>query len=305
MSTASKSNIIAIDDNLEEPLGYITYWNTSGEHSFDHIKQYWLSAGLSEDALLSTCSEKVAMRRACDQTCRDLNATTAAAKSRTQYKVVNQRGHNVIVRYDEKDVDPASDEIPLDPKPIAEFWVDRVETGQGKNKTVTYTPINRRGDHFPDVMTHYEHFMDQILARDIGPWLIDVADAMKAVRMRDNGGIYFIPRVMVKKWDKVVWAMKESGCALVQKLPAVDASDAVEAVIDALKTEVSSKLEKMTEELASGELQGRALDTRIAKCRELQEKVAGYAKLIGHIPDLEDQAKDMRRKITHARMQMN
>jgi hypothetical protein len=57
-------------------------------------------------------------------------------------------------------------------------------------------------------------------------------------------------------------------------------ADAVRAVRDAVVAEVQAEASRIHDEVLSGELGGRALDTRRSRARELQEKISLYEHLL-------------------------
>ncbi len=134
-----------------------------------------------------------------------------------------------------------------------------------------------------DVITgHFNHYMDTLITNDVSAWLIEQAEAVNAVALRENGGIYFVPSgSSLRRWTQVTEALTQFSCHLVYRLPTLKTKDAVRAVVDSLTTEVDAQVSKATGEVISGDLGIRALNTKASFARTLGSKIKQYEDMLG------------------------
>lgn len=134
---------------------------------------------------------------------------------------------------------------------------------------------------------------------EVSSWLCKLATTtLKAVGLRQRGGIYYVPPAYAQQWRDVAEAVAESTPHVVHMLPAVTNEDALDAVFSAVTSEVDTALNDMTDDIKAGELGVRGWRTRIRSCEALLEKLAAYDGLLGGALDgLKDRARSTKLQV--------
>ena len=133
------------------------------------------------------------------------------------------------------------------------------------------------------VTAAYDRFFDELTTEDIASWLIDNVHRLGAVGLRDGGGIYYLPPDRLPEWRSLVDALSAASPAYkVYMVPTVRmTADGMRAILDSLTAEVMIDVEKVSDELALGDLGPKALDKRAADAGQLLAKVSRYEALLG------------------------
>jgi hypothetical protein len=138
---------------------------------------------------------------------------------------------------------------------------------------------------------------------DIGHWLCDKLRALDAVPVKENGGVYFLPKGNVERWEKLVAALGKASGHKVFAIPSMRTQDAVEAILAAITAETRGECEKMAEEIATAGLGKRALETRETATGELLGRLERYEGLLGaRLDDLRAAIEETRSAVTVAKM---
>ena len=101
------------------------------------------------------------------------------------------------------------------------------------------------------------------------------------VRLRETGGIYWIPQDSMDAWDLLSVVVESAGSNSIYKMVTAIDNDSVRALCDALTRSVESEVASMNNDIMSGDLGKRALDSRREKADELRTKVKSYEKILG------------------------
>lgn len=123
-----------------------------------------------------------------------------------------------------------------------------------------------------------EHYRT-LSSEDVSSWLIGLMRTLGGVRLRESGGIYFIPRTAMATWDAVTQALHETTDHVLHQIPALKTEEAADAIMDALTREVRVSVEELEKELDS--LGKRALANRGKAVDGLARKVSQYEELLG------------------------
>lgn len=106
---------------------------------------------------------------------------------------------------------------------------------------------------------------------------------LKGTCLRPNGGIYWVENGKLPTWRHVARAAEASavsGDTCVYCIEHRLTEETVRAVRDGICAEVRAEAAKISQEILSGELGGRALKARAAQAAELREKVKQYEALL-------------------------
>jgi hypothetical protein len=129
----------------------------------------------------------------------------------------------------------------------------------------------------------YERQRGLLRAARVSGALVGVLESLGGTRLRPGGSVYWLPPHRLEEWQRTARAVEAAGVgrqnALYLLRHRMDA-DAVRAVRDAVVAEVQAEATRIHDEVLTGELGGRALDTRRARARELREKINLYEHLL-------------------------
>jgi hypothetical protein len=141
---------------------------------------------------------------------------------------------------------------------------------------------NATTEEAQQVRDAYDHYLDVLDTTDVSGWLLTQLDRLTAVGLRPGGGFYYVPPSRVAEWLAIRAALADAHPQhQVYLMPTVRMTeDGARAILDALVTEVSTKIDDVTAELVSGDLGLRALDTRSDQSKALLAKVTQYENLL-------------------------
>jgi hypothetical protein len=112
---------------------------------------------------------------------------------------------------------------------------------------------------------------------------VRIVESLGGTRLRPSGAVYWIPGPKLDEWARAAEAVEQSAdgrpSAVYLLRHRLDA-DAVRAVRDAVVTEVQAEANRIQTEVNSGELGGRALETRKRQAGELRDKVCLYEDIL-------------------------
>ncbi len=256
---AENTGIVAVVDSSHESTGTITLWHLSGQVTHAALSDAWRDAGLDEELLPSVVTPKRALSRAVN----DLKGPRRLIRP-----LLNHAGFAVV---DEMAVEGDQEKL------------DHVQTCTVKLSAETGRPTVEPAGHL--LVHSIEHAFDAHMAglsqTDISVWLTDLAKKLKAVALRESGGIYFIPRPNVQAWKQMIGALREASSHVVIEIPAMRSDEAVEAILDSVMREVESEVVHVEDELSEGSLGSRGITSRVAHASVVEEKVAFYEDLLG------------------------
>ena len=248
VATASKQ-IIALD-LPSEMTGAVVYWTLSGDLDVGALAQVWGEldvAWLPKEPSVET-------------------AFTRAMHSFADKHVLVRKhpaGGYVIV-----------DESPLNGKLVwqerGHFWVDGGE--------LVYDANDADADA---VSTMFEAAKSAIAASDVGGWLVKLVDKLGGVRLRDTGGIYFLPRQSVATFRAVKNALASCTSHAVFEIPAMRSGEAIGAVLEAVRREALDEITTLQNEVQANEIGKRAVAGRQKYIIQLKAKVQSYEQLLG------------------------
>jgi hypothetical protein len=159
------------------------------------------------------------------------------------------------------------------------LFTARCVEGQGDP---TFTNLT---DEVPVVVEAFRKYQGRVTAAQVGRALADVV--MKRVggtRLRPSGGVYWVPGRGTGDWEAAAAALERAavgGRSVCYQLDVDLDANAVIAVRDAIVREVADETRRLAEELRSGELGPRAVETRKGEAAALRRKVVEYERILG------------------------
>jgi hypothetical protein len=173
------------------------------------------------------------------------------------------------------------------------FAVVREDRGVAANAYATLLTASVRDGAVPvfdpwtpeadQVAEAYRRQQGRVPAAQLSAALVRVVDALGGTRLRPGGAVYWVPGPRLDEWAAAGRAAEAAsggrpGAVYVLR-HRLDA-DAVRAVRDALVGEVQAEAARICDEVAAGDLGGRALETRKKQAADLRQKVLLYEDLL-------------------------
>ena len=152
--------------------------------------------------------------------------------------------------------------------------------GEGLLARLVFTPQDERS---LAVQQAFDLHQGLIASHQVSECLVRIVERLGGTRLRPSGGFYWLPEGKLGPWQEVSSAVEKAAfgrphaCYVLRV--AMDA-DAVRAVRDAIVAEVMTEACRIREEVLSGALKERALESRRLEAVDLRDKVALYEQLL-------------------------
>lgn len=252
-------SIIATEDT--STAGALVWWRLSGTIDAGALANAWEEAGFDVDALPNLPAPSTAMRRACAE----------FREKRLITRPLRTKGDGVaLVR--ERDTE---DDEELEHHVVAKVRLDAV----GRCKVDVLDPAHAALEQ--RIPALYEAALDQYDTHDVSAWLIRMVEKLGGVRMRQQGGFYFLPHDARASFDATIAVLRSTTSHKFYTIPAMRTEDAVAAVLDALVEETREAQATLTTALSDDELGSSALERRAEMATRAAQKVTRYEALLG------------------------
>jgi predicted nucleic acid-binding Zn-ribbon protein len=107
----------------------------------------------------------------------------------------------------------------------------------------------------------------------------------------------------MERVSAVVEVLRKVSGHVVNRVPAMRSSDAVDAILDAITQEAEYETKRMEEDLEEAKLGARGFENRIARTDEVESKVSRYEELLGRKLDtIRERLEALRANLTVAMM---
>lgn len=246
-------SLVAVTEHVPR-AGAIVWWRLSGSTSHDHLQKVFDRHGQSVDLLPGTCGPSTALTR----------AMADHGSKRKLVRPLADKGRAIVAE--------SAHEADLD-------YTIQVRARLDEHDQPVFDPPTH--PLVPELRKAWHDHLGLVSADDAGTWLVKVVTRLGGVRLRDTGGVYFIPHDVVATWDALVAAVHEATGHRVNSVPALRTEDAVSSILDALQQEAEKAALEMEEELAEGNLTPKMAGRRQTRAERLEEKVARYEGLLG------------------------
>jgi hypothetical protein len=155
-----------------------------------------------------------------------------------------------------------------------------VATVFGDPPNITFDPHDDRAMR---VMAAYRKHAARIPASQLSAALVKVVESLGGIRLRPTGAVYWVPGHQLAEWAEIAHAVElaaEGRPSAVYVLRHRLDGDAVRAIRDAVVAEVAADAARIQDEVMTGDLGNRALETRKRQASELRAKVLLYEDLL-------------------------
>lgn len=150
----------------------------------------------------------------------------------------------------------------------------------GDLPTPTFDPWDNRANLVEEA---YRTQVGRVSAAQLSASLVKIVESLGGTRLRPSGAVYWIPGPRLDEWTdvaKAIEAAADGRASAVYVLRHRLDGDAIRAVRDAIVNEVQLEAFRIRDEVLTGELGGRALETRKKEAGELRSKVLLYEELL-------------------------
>lgn len=257
--TEMKANELIVVQEGDDTAGATIFWTLRGDVDRKVLIEALKARGIFE-RLPPVREPEVALRRAASE-----------LKSKRRLLRPIRKGVWAIV---EESVVPNADKLKHWEGPT--IALDKIGRPVLKNATM---------EEAKAVMDSYNYHLEALTTEDLSSWLIEQAAFIGAVPLKKGSGVYYVPPHGLALWNVITSAVEEAsnGDASIYKMATVRLTkDGARAVLDALQAEIDAKAKDISDEVISGDLGVRGLETRARWSMELQQKVADYEGIVGH-----------------------
>lgn len=137
----------------------------------------------------------------------------------------------------------------------------------------------------PLIQDAYTKFKTAFRPAQVSAVLVKILTSLAGVRLRPQGAIYWLPQGTLDLWGKVTQAVEAAAfpgeCTRTYMVRTLMDEATVRAVHDAIVDEARTQATEIDEDVASGQLGVRALNTRIQIAQNLRQKIRLYETILG------------------------
>ncbi len=239
--------------------GAITYWTLANNSDLAKLRDHWAAVGM--DSLLPERQEGIAVLRAA-------LAEHCLAEPVLIRRLANRKALTVV----REDCGDAENEYRA---------VLRAEIAD--DGSIRTTPDN------PLIADRYAAWCNRLTAARLGSALAHVVSALGGITLRPAGGVYWLPAKALPDWATIAQGVETASLNCrpntVYVLRTHADPETVRAVRDGLAAEIDAAVNGIAAELATGELQARAIDTRRQAAHGLRAKIRAYEAALGEALD--------------------
>lgn len=233
--------------------GCVTFWSLSEHTDVARLKAGWEALGLG--AFVPEPRSPVAcLKEALEETFGGSEVLIRSLAARNGFVVVKeQRG--------------------ADDNAYETLFTAKVLDGKSEPMFTNFT------EDTTAVLAAFRRHNGRLTNQQVGSALVKLMLHFGGARLRPTGGVYWLSGDRVEDWraaTDVLTAAADGGQSKSYFVEHELDADSIVAVRDALVTEVTNETRRIQQEIQSGELGGRALETRKNEAAALRQKVEAY-----------------------------
>lgn len=195
-------------------------------------------------------------------------------------------------RYDVQRVPGENDalavvELPNEGADVGSKWGEVVVLASYDQKDGWTIAVNVGLPHDETVIRdRYQREVNRLPGQSVGNAIVKVLHRLRAVTLRDSGGIYWLPASKLETISELAEGIKDAALTegAVNSIYALHTQldeHSAGAVIAALQAEVKAQCDRIEAEIAAGDLGKRALETRQQDLFSIRAKVVEYEEILG------------------------
>jgi hypothetical protein len=237
--------------------GCVTFWTLCEAFNRDRLKAGWEALGLGD--FVPPEREPLAyLREALNETTANSHVLVRPLKSKTGF---------VVVRESRGDEDNSFKTL---------FSARFLENG-------TWPVFSVVDDDTLKVEEAYRKHLGRLTSQQVAGALVKLMYHFGGTRLRPTGGVYWLSGEKTDAWKAATDALSAAAEGQAQTYfveHELDA-DSIVAVRDAIVNEVRNETRRLQEEITSGELGEKAIESRKNEAALLKEKVVNYESILG------------------------
>lgn len=148
---------------------------------------------------------------------------------------------------------------------------------------VSMTVLDGCPKSLPEIIQQdFKANLETFSGTDISSWFaMVVLPAFRAVSLREQGGMWFVPRTHLGLWLQACDAIREVSGHQMFRIRALSTDpEDIAGILDAVATEAADAAQKMEDKLLNEDLGVRALKSQAAKLDAVISKVTGYESML-------------------------
>ena len=280
---AQQVGVIAVSSAVKN-AGAVTWWRLSGDISTTRLYDAWVKRGWDVDDLPPLPSSQATLKRV-------LRDTYGGAST-----LIQALPNGAFAVVDIQVVAASGMKIKNDAIYTTRFKIHL------DNIDELLESDNLSGPLLYSLQSAYDNARQTYEASMLSGWLVAQVEARKAIRLRDTGGIYFIPESYVKAWSAFGEVIAEVSASRVYEIPAVKNDQAMLALVEALSHELQQRVALLDQNVEERGLRG--LRNKADRCEELASKVRVYESLFStKLDSLSHMVSTLEGRITQAILQ--
>lgn len=126
----------------------------------------------------------------------------------------------------------------------------------------------------------FEKLKGETSSQAVSDCLVNILAHLGGVRLREAGGVYWIPASAISTWDDVSAMMESAGRNRIERLTTIIDDKTVRAVQTAIVEEIQTAVSQINEDLAGG-IGSEAIDRRDAIAKSLFARIEMYEGILG------------------------
>jgi hypothetical protein len=139
--------------------------------------------------------------------------------------------------------------------------------------SVTCEPVACQNGHLNDLQSAYYRWEKLVPSSHVTRRLVEAINEFGGHRLRDTGGVYWIPKWALAKWGFIRDALAKAGGSVVYTLTTRCDPESVGAIIDGLRESVGSELKEIGEDFTEENIGERAVGNRKERLMELRAQL--------------------------------
>ncbi len=268
----TKTDYVAVNKVEAAGAGAIVWWKINGYTECEALNAAWHQrVDLDPELLMNRPTPGAALRRA------------LASHART-----NADGRQLISSLGEENayavVLETADGTDVHHQTLLKVRLRLGEVAEGDSLQLAMTIMDGCPKHIAgEIQSDFERNLATYSGTEISQWFSNVLlPRFKAVSLRDQGGMWFVPAPYLDLWYQAVEAVREVSAHQVYKIPALSTeADAVAGILDALAAEALDEATKMEAKIMDTTLGVRALKNQVSRLDEVTAKVVAYEAMLG------------------------
>lgn len=262
-------NLIAVNKDIEG-TGAIVWWKVSGTTNVAALNAAWGErVDLDPDLLMKVPTPGAALRRA-------LASHVHAAPGGGRYlcSSLGEENAYALVHETADGVDTHHTQL---------LKVRLGARGDVESDQLTMTVLDGCPVGLPiQIKQDYTANRETFSGSDISSWFANVLlPAFAAVSLRDQGGMWFVPRTHLTLWSQACEALRQVSLHQMFRVRALSTDpEDIAGILDAVASEAAEAAQRMEDKLLNDDLGVRALRSQAAKLDGVISKVQGYESML-------------------------